>query len=55
MPKSDLHIQIPKIGYVGLIWRSTAEASASWSTVEGTFRVCHSYCDRSNVHVVAAA
>ena len=35
----NIHIQIPPTGYVGLIWCSTAEATASWSTVEGTLRV----------------
>ena len=28
-------------GYIGLIWRSTAEATASWSTVEGTLQLLH--------------
>ena len=30
--------------YVGLIRCSTSEATGSWSTVEGTLRVCFSYC-----------
>ena len=34
-----LHIEIPPTGYVGLILRSTAVATASRSTVEGTMRV----------------
>ena len=39
-----IHIQIPT-GYVVLIWLSTTMATASWSTVEGTLRVC--CCDMS--------
>ena len=50
-----VHIQIPPTGYVGLIWHSTIEATASYSTVEGTYRVRCSYRDSSNVHAVAAA
>ena len=42
----SIHIQILPTGYVGLIWRSTAEATASWSIDEGTLRVHRSYCDR---------
>ena len=34
-----IHIQIPQTGYVGLILRSTAVATASRNTVEGTMRV----------------
>ena len=30
-----LHIQIPPTGYVGLLFRSSAVATASWSTFEG--------------------
>ena len=33
------HIQIPLTGHMGLILRSTAVATASHSTVEGTLRV----------------
>ena len=36
-------------GYVGLISRSTAVASASRSTIEGTMRVLCSYCVRSSL------
>ena len=38
----NLHIQIPPTGYVGLILRSTAVATASRSTVEGSI---WRYCD----------
>ena len=31
-----VHIQIPPTGYIGLILRSTAVATASYSTFEGT-------------------
>ena len=34
-----LHIQIPLTGYVGLILHSTAVATTSHSTIEGTMRV----------------
>ena len=34
-----LHIQIPLTGYLGLILRSTAVATASRCTPEGTMRV----------------
>ena len=34
------------IGYVGLILRSTAVATASRSTFEGTMRVLWRYCDK---------
>ena len=30
---------LPLTGYVGLIWRSTIEATVGWSTVEGTLTV----------------
>ena len=36
---SQIHIKIPPTGYVGLILRSTAVATASCGTVEGTTRV----------------
>ena len=40
-----LNIQIPPTGYVGLIWRSMAEATASLSTVEGALTVrSRCYC-----------
>ena len=39
-----IHIQIPPTGYIGLILRSTAVATASRSTFEGTMRVLCSYC-----------
>ena len=51
----QVHIQIPPTSYAGLIWCSTTEATALWSTVEGTLKVCCSYCDRSTMHVAAAA
>ena len=34
-------------GYVGLIYRTTAVATASWSTFEGTLGVLCRYCDRN--------
>ena len=34
-----LHVQIPPTDYIGLIYRSIAVASASWSTFESTLRV----------------
>ena len=40
------HIQIPLTGYVGLILRSTAKATASHNTFKGTMRVLWCYCDR---------
>ena len=52
---SIIHIQIPPTGYVGIIWCSTPENTASWSTTGGTLRVRWSYCDRIPVHAVAAA
>ena len=42
-------------GYVGFTWRGTAEATASWSTVEGTLRVRSSYCVHGTPVTVAAA
>ena len=50
----NVRIQIPLTGYVDFIWRTTTVATASWSTIEGTFRLCCRYCDRSTVHAVAA-
>ena len=50
-----LHIQIPPTGYVGLLWCNTSEATASWSTVEGTLKVRCSCYDRRTVRAVAAA
>ena len=34
-----VHIQIPPTGNIGLIWRSTAEATASWGIVEATLQL----------------
>ena len=39
LPITPIHTQIPLTGYVGLILGSTAVATASRSTVEGTMRV----------------
>ena len=40
-----IHIQFPPDQlHIGLIQCSDAEAAASWSTTEGTLRVCCSYC-----------
>ena len=50
-----IHTQIPTTSYLGLIWHSTAEATASYSTIEGTLKVRYSFCDRNTVHAVAAA
>ena len=41
-------------GYVGIIWRSATEATASWSTIEGTLRVHCSYCIQGTPVRVAA-
>ena len=41
-----IHIQIPLTGYAGLIQRSTAVATVSHSTSEGTMRVLIHYCDK---------
>ena len=38
---AQVHVQIPPTSYEGLILRSTAVATASRSTVEGTMRVLH--------------
>ena len=37
----QVHIQIPLIGYVGLIWQSAAVTTASWSSCKDTQRVQH--------------
>ena len=42
-----MHTQFPLTGYVGLILRSNAVATASWSTVLGTMRVFWGCCERS--------
>ena len=31
------HIQVPPTSYVGLIWHSTAAATAGWRNIEGMF------------------
>ena len=41
-------------GYIGLIWHSNAEATASWSIVEITLRVCFSYCMHGTYVIVTA-
>ena len=46
----DVHIQIPPSGYIGLIWRSTTEATASQSTAKDTLQLLR----QSTVHSVAA-
>ena len=42
----NVHIQIPPTDYVGLILHSTAVATASRSTIEGTIRILWRYCDK---------
>ena len=40
--ETNIHIQIPPTGYVGLLLRSTAVATANGSTVvEGTLQLLH--------------
>ena len=41
-----IHIHFPPTSYIGLILRSTAVATASRSTIEGTMRVLWCYCDK---------
>ena len=41
--------------YVGLIWGSTAEVTTSWSTIEGTLRICCSCYMYGTPVTVAAA
>ena len=53
--QAQVYIQIPPTGHLGLIWRNTAEATASKSTVQGTLRVRRNHCDRSTMYAVAAA
>ena len=42
-----VHIQIPPTGYVGFILRSTAVATASQGTLEGTMGLLWCYCEKS--------
>ena len=44
--ESNIHIQIPLTGYIGLILSSTAVATVSQSTFEGTMRAIWHYYDK---------
>ena len=56
--KLNIHVYTSKFlltSYKGLIWSSTAEAIASWSTTEGALRAGCNYCMyRTHVTVAAA-
>ena len=53
--RNVLHHQFFLVGYVGLIWHSTAEVTASRSTLEDTLRVCCSYCMHDTADIIVSA